>query len=59
MMFRCEACGSKITTRQVAGQTVRPMQCAGDSHRGPFARVDPAAVETRPEHVETRKGVEA
>ena len=39
MEFRCQMCQARLTTADIARQTLSVPTCAGESHRGPFEPV--------------------
>ena len=43
MEFTCQMCQARLTTADIARQTLSVPTCAGESHRGPFAAIDPFA----------------
>ena len=60
MEFTCQMCQTKLTTADIARQTLSVPTCVGNSHRGPFEPIDPAypPVQTRPAVYTARKAVQ-
>ena len=50
MEFTCQMCQTRLSTADIARQTLKVPTCSGHSHRGPFEPIEPAypPVQTRP-----------
>ena len=60
MEFTCQMCQARLTTADIARQTLSVPTCVGESHRGPF---EPVAlpypyVQTRPAVYTARRAVQ-
>ena len=58
MEFTCQMCQARLTTADIARQTLSVPTCAGESHRGPFEPVQPVDVQTRPAVYSARRAVQ-